>query len=279
MGQARIDCGASKEAPMSSQLSALNLTKGRAIDDHPFVVKLRAHAPLNSDDLNALGHVLNRRLTVKKGKDIVVEGYQYTGLDIIESGFAIRYTLMHKGGRQIINTLLPGDIIGFPACFFDRAIFSIMAITKMSLHHITFEAFVELCQKRTNIAMAVIWFAAHEAAMSAHHLVNIGRRAPLERVAHFLMEMHTRLRAVGCASDNSFEIPLSQESIGDAVGLSAPHVNRMLSELKSEGLIVMDGHQIRILDRAALQITAEFDPSYLVRTSVLRHRPKRPAVR
>jgi hypothetical protein len=56
-------------------------------------------------------------------------------------------------------------------------------------------------------------------------------------------------------------------------------VNRMLSQLKSEGLIAMDGHQIRILDRAALQIMAEFDPSYLVRTSVVRHRPKRPPVR
>jgi CRP-like cAMP-binding protein len=264
---------------MSKQLPEVSITKGHSVGDHPFVVKLRAHAPLDSDDLKALCQVLDRRLTVKKGKDIVVEGYEYTGLDIIEAGFAVRYTLMHKGGRQIINTLLPGDIIGFPACFFDHAIFSVMAVTKMSLHHIKFEAFVDLCQKRSNIAMAVIWFAAHEAAMSAHHLVNIGRRSPLERIAHFIMEMHTRLRAVGCASENSFEIPLSQESIGDTVGLSAPHVNRMLSELKTEGLIVMEGHQIRILDKAALQILAEFDPSYLVRTSILRHRPKRPPVR
>jgi len=78
---------------------------------------------LDANDLTALGRVLDQRLAVKKGKDIVVEGYEYIGLDVIETGFAVRYTLLHKGGRQIINTLLPGDIVGFPASVFDRAIF------------------------------------------------------------------------------------------------------------------------------------------------------------
>ncbi len=62
-------------------------------------------------------------------------------------------------------------------------------------------------------------------------------------------------------------MPFSQESIGDAVGLSAPHVNRMLGELKREGLLAIDGHEVRILDRTSLQIMAEFEPSYLTRTS------------
>src|ERR1051326_6321677 len=104
-----------------------NVIKERSLSDHPFIVKLRAHAPLDANDLTALRRILDQRLAVKKGKDIVVEGYEYKGLDVIEAGFAIRYTLLHKGGRQIINALLPGDIIGFPASFFDRAIFSVMA--------------------------------------------------------------------------------------------------------------------------------------------------------
>jgi CRP-like cAMP-binding protein len=99
--------------------------------------------------------------------------------------------------------------------------------------------------------------------------VNAGRRSPLERVGHFLLEIHFRLKDVGCASEDSFELLLSQESIGDAVGLSAPHVNRMLSELRHQGLIDTENHTIKILDRAALQILAEFEPSYLKRTSFL----------
>jgi CRP-like cAMP-binding protein len=242
-------------------------TKDPRIENHPFVIKLSSHGSLDAGDLKALSRVLNRRLTVKKGRDIIVQGYQYKGLDIVESGFAIRYTLLHKGGRQIINVLLPGDIVGFPASFFDHSIFSVMAATEMSLHRISFDSFVELCKERPNIAIAFIWFSARESALYGHHIVDAGRRKPLERVTHFILEMHFRLKAVGWASENTFELPLSQEGIGDAVGLSAPHVNRMLSELKREGLLAIEDHKVRIIDRAALQIIAEFDPSYLARTS------------
>jgi CRP-like cAMP-binding protein len=247
--------------------TATNATKARSIEDHPFVVNLSAHAPLDREDFKALARVLKSRLSVNKGKDILVQGYEHDGIYIIERGFAIRYTLLHKGGRQIVNTLLPGDILGFPASFYARSIFSVMALTKMTLHQISFGAFTDLCKERPSIAIALIWFAARELSVYAHHLTDAGRRSPLERIAHFILEMHVRLRAVGYATENAFEMPLSQEGIGDAVGLSAPHVNRMLSELKGEGLIAMRGHEIKIMDRAALQIMAGFDPSYLARTS------------
>lgn len=247
--------------------AGVDATKDQAIEDHPFVVKLRSHGHLDSDDLKALGRTLNRKVTVKKGQDIIVQGYEYKSLDIVESGFGLRFTLLHQGARQIINAVLPGDLVGFPASFFHRSIFSVMAATTMSLHRVPIEAFTELCKQRSNIAIALIWFAAREASIYAHHLVNAGRRSPIERVAHFLLETHFRLKAVGCASENSFELPFSQESIGDALGLSAPHVNRMLSELKRQGLIGTQNHTIKILDGAALQILAEFEPTYLARTS------------
>lgn len=249
-----------------------NAPKDRAIENHPFVVKLSAHGALDAEDRKALGRILNRKVTVKKGQDVIIQGYEYKTLDIVESGFGLRFTLLHQGGRQIINAVLPGDIVGFPASFFERSIFSVMAATTMSLHRVSFQAFTELCRERTNIAIALIWYAARESSVYAHHLVNAGRRSPLERVAHFLLEIHFRLKAVGCASEATFELPFSQESIGDAVGLSAPHVNRMLSELRHQGLISTENHLIKILDRAALQILAEFEPSYLERTSFPRSR-------
>jgi DNA-binding transcriptional regulator LsrR (DeoR family) len=80
--------------------------------------------------------------------------------------------------------------------------------------------------------------------------------------------MLARLRAVGCATETSYDMPLSQESIGDAVGLSAPHVNRMFAILKGEGLIAVAGHEIKVLDMAALQILGEFRPAYLEHTPI-----------
>jgi CRP-like cAMP-binding protein len=246
----------------------------RAIESHPFVVRLLGHGAINSEDLKALRRVLERRTIVKKGQDIIVQGYDYSTLDIVESGFGLRYTLMHQGGRQIISAVLPGDIVGFPASFFDRSIFSVMAATTMSLHRISFDSFNELCKQRANIAIALIWYAAREASLYAHHLVNASRRSPLERIAHFLLETHFRLKAVGSASEDAFELPFSQESIGDAVGLSAPHVNRMLSELKHQGLITIGNHTVKFLDRTALQILAEFDPTYLQRTEFSHKNPQ-----
>jgi len=243
-------------------------TKDRTVEDHPFVANLMAHGAIDSEDLKALGSILNRRVTVKKGQDIIVQGYEHKTLGIVESGVALRFTLLHQGGRQIINAVLPGDIVGFPASFFDRSIFSVMAATTVTLHRVSLEAFTNLCKERPNIAIALIWYAAREASIYAHHLVNAGRRSPLERVAHFLLEIHFRLKAVRCAADDSFELPFSQESIGDAVGLSAPHVNRMLSELRHQGLIGTENHTIKLLYKAALQILAEFEPSYLERTSL-----------
>jgi CRP-like cAMP-binding protein len=243
------------------------VTKGWLIEDHPFVIKLMSHGHIDRDDLKALGRILSRKVTVKKGKDIIVQGYEYNTLDIVESGFGIRFTLLHQGGRQIINTVLPGDVVGFPASFFDRSLFSVMAAATITLHRIPFDAFTDLCKQRPNIAIALIWFAAREASIYAHHLVNAGRRSPLERVVHFLLETQFRLKAVGLASEDEFELPFSQESIGDAIGLSAPHVNRMLSELRQRGLIATENRTIQILDKVALQILAEFEPWYLEHSS------------
>jgi CRP-like cAMP-binding protein len=243
-----------------------------SIRNHPLVIKLNASIPLDEGDLAALARLLERRVIAKKAKDIIVEGYEYKVLHVVESGFAIRYKLLHSGKRQIVNIIMPGDIIGFPACFYEHAVFSVAAISDMSLHHVPLDEFADLCLARANIATALVWFAAREAAIYAEHIIDAGRREPLERLAHFLLEMLTRLQAVGSASEGSFVMPLSQEGIGDVVGLSAPHVNRMLAELKRDGLIAMIGSEVTILDRSALQILGEFHPTYLTRTPI--RRPK-----
>jgi CRP-like cAMP-binding protein len=241
-----------------------------SIGDHPLVAKLSKSITLDAGDRAALVRLLERRITIKKAKDIIVEGYEYKLLHVVESGFAIRYKLLHTGKRQIVNIIMPGDIIGFPACFYDYAIFSVTALGEMSLHPVALDRFAEVCLTRATVATALLWFAAREAAIYAEHIIDAGRREPLERLSHFLLEMLTRLQAIGSASTDSFVMPLSQEGIGDVIGLSAPHVNRMLAELRRDGLIAMKGQTITILDRAALQILGEFHPTYLARAPIRR---------
>jgi CRP-like cAMP-binding protein len=242
------------------------------IEDHPFVARLNHSIALDAGDLAALARLLKRTVVVKKAKDIIVEGYEYGVLHIVQRGFAVRYKLLHSGKRQIVNVVMPGDIIGYPACFYEHAVFSVTALSDMSLHHVPLDAFADTCLERATVATALVWFAAREAAIYAEHIIDAGRREPLERLAHFLLETLTRLQAIGDATEDSFVMPLSQEGIADALGLSGPHVNRMLAELKRDGLIAMNGREVRILDRAALQILGEFHSTYLARSPVRRSR-------
>jgi CRP-like cAMP-binding protein len=99
--------------------------------------------------------------------------------------------------------------------------------------------------------------------MYAEHLIDVGRRSALERVAHFLLELLTRLQIIGLADDRSFRMPLTQELIGDALGLSVPHVNRTLRHLRDDELVSIEEHIVIIKDVEALSALADFERSYL----------------
>lgn len=227
---------------------------------HPWVVGLCRYVDLADADINAIRSILEEQRQIRKRADIVVQGYKYRKLCFIDTGVAIRYKLLHNGKRQILGVLLPGDIIGFPASFYERANFSIAAITDMSIQGCSFEAFMQASCKRPLLAMALLWLAVEETATYADHIIDTGRRAPFERVAHFFLELHSRLKAVGNATSNTFELPLSQEEIGDVLGLSAPHINRVLRRLREDGLVTIDAHMVALNDMEALQAMTQFEP-------------------
>jgi CRP-like cAMP-binding protein len=106
-----------------------------------------------------------------------------------------------------------------------------------------------------------------EAVTCAEHVTDTGRRSPTERLAHFLSEMYTRLEMVGLAANQSFKLPLSQEVISDALGLSVPHLNRTLAKLHTEGSIALSNHRVTITDPTALEILGNFQPPDLTAPS------------
>ena len=99
--------------------------------------------------------------------------------------------------------------------------------------------------------------------MYAEHLIDVGRRSAVERVAHFLLELLTRLQVIGLADECSFRMPLTQKVIGDALGLSVPHVNRTLRQLRDDQLVSIEEHVVIIKDVEALSAIADFERSYL----------------
>jgi len=169
--------------------------------DDPFVTRLRNFVDLTLPDLQSLRAVIEVEQSVKKRRDLVHDGYEYCKLCFVKDGFAARYKLLRNGRRQIVDFVLPGDVVGLPGSFLDRAAHSVLAVSDMKLQVCSLEAFVALCFRRPKFGLALSWLAAQEAVNYAERIIDIGRRTPLERLAHLLLEIHSRLAMVGCAEE------------------------------------------------------------------------------
>jgi CRP-like cAMP-binding protein len=113
------------------------------------------------------------------------------------------------------------------------------------------------------LAAKLFWGFACDAAISAEHVITLGRRSAPERVAHLLLELLTRLQAIGLADERSYRLPLTQEIIGDALGLSMPYVNRVLHQLRDDGLVRIKDQTVIIDNIEELSALADFEHTYL----------------
>jgi len=204
---------------------------------------------------------------IRKNKDIVVAGKHYETLFVNHDGWLLRYKILHNGDRQILDFILPGQIFGLQACLFKTSLYSVATITEASLSSIPLDAIDHVFERTPTLAKALFWSALCESAIVAEHLIDTGRRSAYERVSHLLLELFVRLKSTGLTNNMSFDMPLTQELIGGALGLTTVHVNRTFRSLREDKLISIDGKCVTILDFDALSLLSDFDNSYLGETA------------
>ncbi len=234
-----------------------------ALDQHPFVVRLLQLVDLKAADLKDLDDIIDGELVIRKRRDLIADGYEYRKLCFVKDGYAVRYKLLRNGKRQILNVILPGDIVGLPGSFYERAVYSVTAITDLRMNVCSLDAYVQLCYRHPQYGLALSWMAVQEATTYAEHVIDVGRRTPVERLSHFLLELHARLQAVGRAETTRFTLPFSQEVIADVLGLSVPHLNRMMQQLRAEKLIADSERVVEFLDADTMQSLAHYQPQAL----------------
>lgn len=225
--------------------------------------KLDQFVPLSADDVSVLRDLAAGCRMVRRRHDLVTEGKKYRSLFLVTDGILMRYRILRDGRRQIVNLVIPGDFAGVPGCLFDGALYSIKALTDVQIAVIPMARLFALFDVQSRLAAKLLWSFSCEAAIYAEHLIQVGRRTAVERVAHFLLELLVRLQVVGLADECSYCIPLSQEVIGDALGLSLPYVNRVLRQLSEDGLVTIKEHKVVIHDIEGLSALADFERSYL----------------
>ena len=229
----------------------------------PFARKLAWFGELSPDEIEILDALHTTTRAVRRNRDIVSEGRHYEMMFLLLEGNAVRYRILRDGRRQVLNILLPGDFVGFPGCFFENALYAVTALTDSIVSPVPFSVLLGLFERHPRLAATIFWSFACEAAVYAEHLIDVGRRSALERVAHFLLELLNRLQIVGLADEKSYRMPLTQELIADALGLSVPHVSRTLRQLREDRLVTIEEQRVVINDIDALSALADFERTYL----------------
>ena len=174
---------------------------------------------LTPTDIDALRALIECEVQAEKRRDLVIDGYQCSKLSFVKEGVAARYKVLRNGKRQVVHVLLPGDIVGLPGSFLDRATMSVIALTDMKLEVCSLDAFVAACYRRPKFALALGGSRCRRRQLRRAR-VDVGRRTPVERVRISCWRCHARLLLVGRATESGFELPVSQEVMGDALGLA-----------------------------------------------------------
>lgn len=198
-----------------------------------------------------------------KCRDVIVAGNVQPFLYVNHDGWLSRYKILHNGSRQIVNFVLPGEIFGLPACAFGTSLYSVATITECSLSTVPIEIVTVAVERNPELSKALLLAAIGETAILGERLIDTARRSAYGRVSHFLLELFVRLERSGQTDNRSFDMPLTQEVIGDALGLSPVHVNRTLRALRDDKLIALDGKRVTLREFGALCRLSDFDPSYL----------------
>ena len=230
---------------------------------HPIIRKLESIFRLSDDEKAAVMDLPLQITAIKADQDIVREGDRPSRCFAVLDGFACTFKITGEGKRQISSFHIPGDLPDLQSLHLTVLDISIGTITPCSIGFVQHEAARDLCARFPRIGSAFWRETLIQAAIFREWVTNVGRREAYGRVAHLLCEMAVRMRAVGLADANTCDLPMTQNELADATGMSTVHVNRTLQELRADGLITLKGASLTVLDWNGLKHAGDFDPTYL----------------
>lgn len=172
---------------------------------------------------------------------------------LLLSGWVGASVLLPGGERQIVKFHLPGDVLGAPSMCLAQAADTLTALTPVTISRVPLAAFGALFASSPRFAAAMFLSVQRERVALMDRLAAVGRTPATARVAALLLDVEERLRVMGAAGDDGFDMPLTQEQIGDHLGLTAVHVNRVFRQMAETGLVSRDRHRIVLLDAARLR--------------------------
>jgi CRP-like cAMP-binding protein len=198
------------------------------------------------------------QLRLSAGEAVIREGEAPERIFTLYAGWAFRYKSLPDGRRQILNILLPGDIVGLQAELLDTMPHGVETLTDASLCVFARDTVWSVFRAHPALALDLTWLAAHEERLVDDAILSIGRRTAIERVAALLVHLFKRAAASGLLEGGTVPFPLTQAHIADTLGLSVVHTNRTLQRLRRAGLADTTGGRLLLGDLRALRRVAQY---------------------
>lgn len=221
---------------------------------------------LASDDVQALTALPFAVRRVERDGYIVREGTETTVCTALLTGCAFRQKVVRTGARQIISFHFPGEFLDLQSTLLRVADHSVQALAACTVATVPKAQLLELIFARPALAQAMWFDTLVEGAIFREWVVNVGRRNAKAKIAHLLCEIALRM-SDSAADQDGFTLPITQEQIADATGMTPVHTNRTIQTLRKEGMISMSGGRLVIYDWGALRSTGDFSETYLHRYS------------
>jgi CRP-like cAMP-binding protein len=231
---------------------------------NPLTMKLEQFTRFELSERIRLDELVSTgRKTYDRGQKILREGDKVDEIHLVLEGLATRSKVIKDGHRQLMAFLVPGDLCDLEVFVLDAMDHDIIAMTQTTCAVIPASDMEQLLTESSNLTRALWWSTMTDSAVLREWIVNHGTREAKARLAHTFCELLIRYRIVGMARDNVMPFPITQEELSDATGITNVHANRVIQQLRAEGLVEQTGKFLRVLDFPALAAVAQWEPHYL----------------
>lgn len=210
-----------------------------------------AFVPLSPEELEFQKVFKVGEMVIERGSTILLEGSASPQLYTVLSGMGLRYKTLENGRRQVLNFIMPGDLLGLQAGIMGEMKHSAEATTDMVLCVFERRNLWQLFRNQPERAFDVTWLAATEEHLLGETVATLGQRDATERIAWAMTRIHERLVHLGL-NRGGVPFPYRQQDLADALGLSLVHTNKTLSRLSERGLVTWSNGRLILHDPDAL---------------------------
>lgn len=191
----------------------------------------------------------SQRRVLKAQENLFMQGDEIRSVYILHEGWAFRYQCLEDGRRQIVDFILPGDVLGVGAGA--QMLYGVEALTTCTWGIVPRQSFMSGLRDQPTLSAKLLEMLAQAQARAFDQMTSVGRRTARERVSHLLLDLARRIRASDCAHVE-IAMPLMLSHIGDALGLATETVCRCLSDLKRARILTFTAGRLEILDLEGL---------------------------